>query len=166
MYSRRWFQDWLGWFIILTLVVGVATAVNFYRSIGQPFGGYLTFYNPISNRWNIDIITPTWWPGISEASLAVEKFWVEQVVANLSQLASREMEVSQYIATGYTIQGIADILYISPKTAENYAGRIYSRLGLSQMQTDALHLRKVTILFRAFLVYDLTVANEVVKCVA
>ncbi|MEZ4510371.1 MAG: GAF domain-containing protein [Chloroflexota bacterium] len=77
MYGNRWFQDWLGWLIVLTLVSGIVTAVNFYHSIGQPFGGYLTFYNPISNRWQIDIITPTWWTGISEANLATNSRLLE-----------------------------------------------------------------------------------------
>lgn len=93
-----------------------------------------------------------------------ERFWVEQAVVNLPQLTLREMEVAQCIATGYTVQGVAEDMCVSPKTAENYVGRIYHKLNLNQMQVDAPHLRKVTILSRAFLVYDLSGANEVTEC--
>ncbi len=91
----------------------------------------------------------------------VERYWVEHAASSLTQLTTREMEVAQYIATGHTIQGIADDMCVSSKTAENYIGRIYRKLDLTRMQTDAPHLRKVTILSRAFLVFDLSGANEV-----
>lgn len=90
----------------------------------------------------------------------LERYWVKQAVDCLSQLTRRETEVAREVALGHTTQGIADALYIAPKTAENYIGRIYHKLYLSQMQIDAPQLRQATILARAFMVYDLSHGSE------
>ncbi|MEZ4510370.1 MAG: response regulator transcription factor [Chloroflexota bacterium] len=89
-----------------------------------------------------------------------ERFWVEQALSSLPQLSPREMEVAQQVALGHMVKGIAELLCLSPKTAENYVGRIYHKLGLSQMHLEPPHLRQVTILAQAFLVYDLSLARE------
>ncbi len=49
-----------------------------------------------------------------------------------SSLSPRELEVLALIAGGLTNAGIAERLYISPKTAEHHVGRILSKLGLNR----------------------------------
>lgn len=46
---------------IFTLIAGVIGFYNLARDIGHPFGGYLTHYNGIANRWDISPLTPPWW---------------------------------------------------------------------------------------------------------
>lgn len=48
----------------------------------------------------------------------------------LESLSEREREVLGLMAEGQTNQGIADALYLSPKTIEAYVGAIFSKLGL------------------------------------
>lgn len=74
MRDAVWYRDWLGWFVVLTLFLGVATAVNLARDIGRPFGGYLTYYNPATGNWDFDILTPAWWTGVSEAGLTTNTY--------------------------------------------------------------------------------------------
>lgn len=88
-----------------------------------------------------------------------ERFWVEQTLDRLVHLSPREMEVAQQVALGHTVKGTAEVLCLAPKTAENHLGRIYDKLGLDQMHLEAPHLRQVTILAKAFLIYDLSLVS-------
>jgi len=47
-------------------------------------------------------------------------------------LSPREREVLALVAAGLTNAGIAERLYISPKTAEHHVGRILGKLGLTR----------------------------------
>ncbi|MCB9430935.1 MAG: response regulator transcription factor [Ardenticatenaceae bacterium] len=89
-----------------------------------------------------------------------EQYWVKQAVDALTHLTPREMEVAQQVALGHTVKGIAEVLVMAPKTAENYIGRIYHKLGLNQMHLEAPHLRQVTVLAQACLVYDLSLTSK------
>jgi len=61
MAKHKWHTDWLGWFVMLALFAGLVSTAHSMADIGHPFGSYLTFYNPIAWRWNLDSVTPLWW---------------------------------------------------------------------------------------------------------
>ena len=49
----------------------------------------------------------------------------------LSDLTDRELDVYRLIGSGYTVQEIADQLFLSPKTIETYRANIKTKLGVS-----------------------------------
>lgn len=48
-------------FILAILCLNLLSIVNLFQDIGLPFGGYLTFFNPITNEYTIDKGFPPWW---------------------------------------------------------------------------------------------------------
>jgi signal transduction histidine kinase len=47
--------------LILTIVLGTWGITRLVGMIGQPFGGFMTFYNGIIGEYNIEASTPPWW---------------------------------------------------------------------------------------------------------
>lgn len=86
----------------------------------------------------------------------VERPWLERAVARLPELTDRERDVAYRLAASHNTRGIAAALDIAPKTAETYVTRIYEKLGLSEMAEQAVHLRKVVVLAKAFLIAEMT----------
>jgi DNA-binding CsgD family transcriptional regulator len=80
---------------------------------------------------------------------------VKRVHANLHHLTAREQDVVQRLAASHNTDGIARALGVTPKTAENYIGHVYDKLGLNEMGREAPHLRKVMILAKACMLRDL-----------
>lgn len=64
-----WRRYWLPMLLALTLWADIAGAVNLWRDIGRPFGGYGVMYDTFANRWQIDESTPPWWIGVSNSDL-------------------------------------------------------------------------------------------------
>ena len=48
-----------------------------------------------------------------------------------SDLTARELEVLRLLVLGLTDREIADVLFISPRTAQGHVGRIYDKLGVN-----------------------------------
>jgi signal transduction histidine kinase len=67
--SLPWHWRWIDALLALTLLCGVAGAVNLWRDIGQPFGGYMAMNDIQPNTWRIDEATPPWWPGVNNTAL-------------------------------------------------------------------------------------------------
>ncbi len=84
-----------------------------------------------------------------------EHAWVERVIMQWNLLTPREQEVAQRLAASHNTEGIAEALSITAKAAENYIGRVYEKLGLSDMRVEAPHLRQVVILAKACLIRDM-----------
>lgn len=59
-----------------------------------------------------------------------QEFGVEGVVG-LNALSTRELEILQLLARGFTNKQISDQVFLSVKTIETHRARIYSKLGLS-----------------------------------
>jgi DNA-binding NarL/FixJ family response regulator len=57
-----------------------------------------------------------------------------------TELTRREDEVLELLALGFSNAGIAERLYISPKTAEHHVGRILSKLGLQRRAEVAAYV--------------------------
>jgi DNA-binding NarL/FixJ family response regulator len=89
-----------------------------------------------------------------------EREWVERAVANRHTLTPREQDVMQRLAASHNTEGIAAALSVTPKTAENYIGHVYDKLGLNEMTRAAPHLRKVVVLAKACLIHDLRARSE------
>jgi len=89
-----------------------------------------------------------------------ERHWIERALENLSQLTAREQDVMQRLAASHNTEGIAQALSVTPKTAENYIGHVYDKLGLNDMSREAPHLRKVVVLAKACMVHDLQGGDE------
>lgn len=64
-----WRRYWLPALLALTLWADIAGAVNVWRYIGRPFGGYVVMNDIFANRWQIDESTPPWWTGVSNSNL-------------------------------------------------------------------------------------------------
>ena len=47
------------------------------------------------------------------------------------ELTARELEVLRLLVLGLTDREIADVLFISPRTAQGHVGRIYDKLGVN-----------------------------------
>jgi DNA-binding NarL/FixJ family response regulator len=84
-----------------------------------------------------------------------ERPYVELAANTLAELAPRLREVVRLLAKSCNIEGIAKALDVSPKTAENYVGQVYDRLGLTEMGRLAPNLRKAVILVKSWMLYDL-----------
>lgn len=86
---------------------------------------------------------------------AEERPWVLHAVQQISQLTPREREVMQRLAAAHTTEGIAEALTLSPKTIENYTGRVYDKLGLRTISEETPRLRKAILLAKACMIYEL-----------
>ena len=84
-----------------------------------------------------------------------EGHWVETAVTNFGLLTPREMEIAQRLAASHNTEGISQALSVSSKTTENYITHIYEKLGINNLTQEAPHLRKVVILAKACMIYDL-----------
>lgn len=84
-----------------------------------------------------------------------ERPWVEKAVVLLPTLTEREWEVALRLAFSQNTAGIAVALDIAYKTVENHVGRVYSKLGLNEVDDLAPHLRKSFLLAKACMIYDL-----------
>ena len=86
---------------------------------------------------------------------AEERPWVIRAVILIPALSEQERLVGLRITGSQSNQGIATALGISLKTVENHIGRIYKKLGLSDVDERAPQLRKATLLAKAFMVNEL-----------
>jgi signal transduction histidine kinase len=59
----------VGLLLLLVLLGGSLATWTLTQNIGQPFGGFLTFYAPLADVWNIDRQTPPWWSGLAQSPL-------------------------------------------------------------------------------------------------
>ncbi len=85
--------------------------------------------------------------------LAVEERpWVETAAGQLEQLTPRERAVAERLAAAHNNEGIARELKIQLKSVENYVGRIYRKLDLTEAPP---HLRRTVLLAKACLLADL-----------
>ncbi len=84
-----------------------------------------------------------------------EQFWVDRAVTSFTQLTPREREIAHRLGASHNTEGIAQTLGVSPKTAENYIGHVYDKLGLTAMGRDAPGLRKVVVMAKACMIHDL-----------
>lgn len=64
-----WRRRWVDVLLVLTFLGGVLGAVNLWRDIGRPFGGYMVMNDILPNTWPIDEATPPWWPGVNNTGL-------------------------------------------------------------------------------------------------
>lgn len=47
--------------LVLTILLGSCGLIRLIGMIGQPFGGFMSFYNGITGEYNIEASTPPWW---------------------------------------------------------------------------------------------------------
>ena len=86
---------------------------------------------------------------------AEERPWVIRAVILIANLSQQEYRIGLRIAASQTNQGIASSLGISSKTVEAHIGKIYRKLGLTDVDELAPALRKAALLAKAFMVYEL-----------
>jgi signal transduction histidine kinase len=68
--AQRLKLDWVACFMGAILLVGLWAAVNLWQDVGRPFGGFLTARDVMRNSWRPDIVTPSWWPGMTSGELS------------------------------------------------------------------------------------------------
>ncbi len=67
-----WHRDWIAWYLGLTLLIRLVDVATLAKDVGQPFGGYLTYYNVIADRVSLSRETPPWWPGLAPGRLNLD----------------------------------------------------------------------------------------------
>jgi DNA-binding NarL/FixJ family response regulator len=67
----------------------------------------------------------------------------------LDELTTREREVLALIAEGLTDRGIAQRLYVTPKTVETHVGHIFRKLSLPESELDNKRVQAVLTYLRA-----------------
>ena len=125
----------------------------------QPSALLAAIHEVIAGRVVIDPEVHANRPGLAEELIKRltpdEGYWVEIAVNSFEQLTPREMEIAQRLAASHNTEGISQALSVSPKTTENYITHIYDKLGLNTIAQEAPHLRKVVILAKACMIYEL-----------
>lgn len=86
---------------------------------------------------------------------AEERPWVIRAVILIGNLSPQEYRIGLRITASQTNQGIASALGISGKTVEAHIGKLYRKLGLSEVDELAPALRKAALLAKAFMVDQL-----------
>ena len=61
MHEKRWYQDWLGWVIVCAIAYSIICLISLASDVGRPFPGFLTRYDSIRTRMQIEWNTPSWW---------------------------------------------------------------------------------------------------------
>lgn len=84
-----------------------------------------------------------------------ERSWVLGAAENLGRLTPREREIAHRLAASHNTDGVAKAVGVATKTAENYIGHVYDKLGLNEMGRQAPCLRKALVLAKACMVDDL-----------
>ena len=84
-----------------------------------------------------------------------EKAWVQFALQNYDDLTPREKEIAHRVAAAHNTQSIAQALTLTPKTVENYTGRIYDKLGFSEIGTESSGLRKAVLLAKVCMIQEL-----------
>ncbi len=83
---------------------------------------------------------------------ADERPWVERVLSRFPTLTPQELRTANLLAASHNTQGIAAKLGI--QRADSLIGRVYAKLGLSELSTTAPHLRQSTVLVKACMIRD------------
>jgi DNA-binding NarL/FixJ family response regulator len=84
-----------------------------------------------------------------------EKNWVQYALQNFDDLTPREKEIAHRVAAAHNTQNIAQALTLTPKTVENYTGRVYDKLGFSEIAAETTGLRKAVLLAKVCMLQDL-----------
>lgn len=85
-----------------------------------------------------------------------EQPWIERAIQLIPLLTPREREIAARMANSQNNQGISESLGIKFKTVENHVSRIYDKLGLGNVESEAPNLRKALLLAKAFMIDDLS----------
>lgn len=90
-----------------------------------------------------------------ERLMPEEKIWVQYALQSFETLTPREKEIAHRVAAAHNTQSIAQALTLTPKTVENYTGRIYDKLGFSEIGSESPGLRKAVLLAKACMIQEL-----------
>lgn len=61
MQIKRWYQDWLGWVIVVSITYGIICLASLASDVGRPYPGFFTYYNTILSRMEVEWNVPSWW---------------------------------------------------------------------------------------------------------
>lgn len=59
--QKRWYQDWLGWVIFISIAYGILCLLSLASDVGRPFPGFFTYYNNIYTQMDVEWNIPSWW---------------------------------------------------------------------------------------------------------
>lgn len=90
-----------------------------------------------------------------ERLMPEEKTWVHYALHNFDDLTPREKEIAYRVAAAHNTHNIAQALTLTPKTVENYTGRIYDKLGFSEIGIESPGLRKAVLLAKVCMIQEL-----------
>ncbi|MFQ5421395.1 MAG: helix-turn-helix transcriptional regulator, partial [Anaerolineae bacterium] len=114
----------------------------------QVKNGRNLFQHQVANKYVVETAVRTHFG-------ADETYWIDQVLVELAQLSPREKEVACLLAVSYKADNIAERLGLTKGSVDNIISRIYLKLGLSDMKTDASALRPLPILVKACLLHNI-----------
>ncbi len=61
MKDKKWYHDWLGWALVISIGYAVLCWLSLASDVGRPFPGFLTYHNLILTRMELEWNTPSWW---------------------------------------------------------------------------------------------------------
>ncbi|MBE7532293.1 MAG: hypothetical protein HS099_21530 [Ardenticatenaceae bacterium] len=61
MNNKKWYHDWLGWVLVISIGYAVLCWLSLASDVGRPFPGFLTYHNLILTRMDLEWNTPSWW---------------------------------------------------------------------------------------------------------
>ncbi len=119
-----------------------------HSAIVEVQAGRAVFNRSIVNKYVVET-------AVSSQFGEEERPYINQAVAEFPTLSPREQEIAHLIAAAHTPQSVAAHLHLSQSSVENRITHIYQKLGLTTMKTDNPTLRKLPILVKACLIYDI-----------
>ncbi len=81
-----------------------------------------------------------------------ERHWVERVLTRFALLTPQEQRTANLLAASHNTQGIAAKLGV--QRADALIGRVYAKLGLTELSSAAPHLRQSAVLVKACMIRD------------
>lgn len=67
----------LRWFLAALAILGLLSALNLARDLGQPFGALHAYRHQVENDWRIEASTPPWWAVIAQLGLRYDDVLLE-----------------------------------------------------------------------------------------
>ncbi|NHZ71775.1 MAG: GAF domain-containing protein [Aquificales bacterium] len=156
MPGKRWYQDWLGWVIVISIAYGSICLISLASDVGRPFPGFLTYYNAILTRMEIEWNTPSWWwadtgehPRLGDVVIQVDDTPFRSITKPVQEAALYQTAWDQgETAVNITIERDNNIITLSVPL-ETFSWAHYADLMLLPLVIAAAYWLLAIILYRA-----------------
>lgn len=156
MNNKKWYQDWLGWVLVISIGYAILCWLSLASDVGRPFPGFLTYHNLILTRMELEWNTPSWWwdttgerPQLGDVLIQVDKTPFDGIAKPIAeaQLYQSAWDKGQ-TAVNVTVERDGRYM-IFPITLEIFSWEHYSDLMLMSVVMAACYWLLAIILYRA-----------------